>query len=138
MLRNRGIAAAAVLHKSTMQSLTTALSSLGLSDVEAPHSNNVNDVCRTHLTRLIAEITGALPSMVSPAIQCSQSLDKGDFMLATPALRLKDIDPGALALKLQQVWYRYRYVVPASRRDADPPLPPPPRSLTRPSSRSLL
>jgi arginyl-tRNA synthetase len=108
-----------------MQSLTTALSSLGLSDVESPPRNNVNDVCRAHLTRLIADITCALPAIVGLAIQCSQSLDKGDFVLATPALRLKGIDPGALALKLQQVWYRYRYVVPASRRDADHHLPLP-------------
>ncbi|KAF2680741.1 Nucleotidylyl transferase [Lentithecium fluviatile CBS 122367] len=81
-----------------MQSLTTTLSSLS---VCGPTTSNPVDVYRSHLTQLITDITGAPSANVYPAIQFTQSLDKGDLSLATPALRLKGRDLNELAQKLQ-------------------------------------
>lgn len=84
-----------------MQSLATTLSSLGVRDLDGPATSNPVDLYRSHLTKLIAGITGAPSATVYPAIQFTQSLDKGDLSLATPALRLKGRDPNELAQKLQ-------------------------------------
>jgi arginyl-tRNA synthetase len=84
-----------------MQSLTAALSSLGVRDLGGPATNNAVDLYRAHLTKLIAGVTGASEAAVYPAIQFTQSLDKGDLSLATRALRLKGSDPNELAQKLQ-------------------------------------
>jgi arginyl-tRNA synthetase len=84
-----------------MQSLTAALSSLGVADLDEPATSNAVDVYRAHLTKRIAQVTGAPPAAVYPAIQFTQSLDKGDLSLATPALRLVGRDPNELAQKLQ-------------------------------------
>ena len=84
-----------------MQSLTNSLSSLGVADSDGPATSNAVDVYRAHLTKLIAQVTGASPAAVYPAIQFTQSLDKGDLSLATPALRLVGFDAVELAQKLQ-------------------------------------
>jgi arginyl-tRNA synthetase len=97
-----------------MQTLTAALSSLGVADLDGPATSNALDVYRAHLTKLIAQVTGASPAGVYPAIQFTQSLDKGDLSLATLALRLVGQDSLELAQKLQNEVIRYRTSSPLS------------------------
>lgn len=86
-----------------MQSITAALSSLGVGHVDMPISSSPNpvDLYRAHLTKWIARITGAEPAVVYSAIQFTQSLNKGDLSLPTPALRLKGSDYVQVAQNIQ-------------------------------------
>ncbi|KAF3769683.1 hypothetical protein M406DRAFT_33266 [Cryphonectria parasitica EP155] len=61
-----------------------------------PETNPI-DVYRLHLTNLLEKITGVDPKIIFPAIQWTQGLDKGDVMLAAPALRVKGKKPDELA-----------------------------------------
>lgn len=58
---------------------------------------NPNDVYRLHLTNLMEKITGVEPGLIYSMIQWTQSLDKGDLVLAVPALRVKGKKPNELA-----------------------------------------
>lgn len=85
----------------TMQELASNLHSFGLNDVPAfPGANpalNPVDIYRAHLCELIAPIVGADPKVVYPAIQWTQTLEKGDVTLPVPALRLKGKKPDETA-----------------------------------------
>lgn len=61
-----------------------------------PETNPV-DVYRLHLTNVLEKITGVDPQILYPAIQWTQGLDKGDAVVATPALRVKGKKPNELA-----------------------------------------
>lgn len=61
-----------------------------------PERNPV-DVYRIHLTQVLHKITGVDHQIIYPAIQWTQGLDKGDVMLAVPALRVKGKKPDELA-----------------------------------------
>lgn len=61
-----------------------------------PETNPV-DVYRLHLTNVLEKITGVDPKIIYPAIQWTQGLDKGDVVVATPALRVKGKKPNELA-----------------------------------------
>ncbi|KAJ4391663.1 arginyl-tRNA synthetase [Gnomoniopsis smithogilvyi] len=58
---------------------------------------NPTDVYRLHLTKVLEKITGVDPKIIYPAVQWTQGLDKGDLMLAVPALRVKGKKPNELA-----------------------------------------
>ncbi|KAH8586273.1 putative Arginyl-tRNA synthetase, cytoplasmic [Bisporella sp. PMI_857] len=60
-----------------------------------PEVNPV-DVYRAHLTEILAEVTGVDSKIVYPALQWTQTLDKGDMVLAIPALRVKGKKPNEL------------------------------------------
>ena len=81
--------------------LASQLQQLGLDKVEShpnahPETNPV-DIYRSHITTLMHEITGIDTALIYPAVQWTQSLDKGDAILAVPALRVKGKKPGDLA-----------------------------------------
>ncbi|KAI5465386.1 hypothetical protein BGZ63DRAFT_373448 [Mariannaea sp. PMI_226] len=81
--------------------LATQLEALGLDKVEKynncfPETNPV-DIYRSHITGLMHEITGVDTSIIYPAVQWTQSLDKGDAILAVPALRVKGKKPNELS-----------------------------------------
>ncbi|KAI1469051.1 arginyl-tRNA synthetase [Daldinia caldariorum] len=59
---------------------------------------NVNplDYYRIHISELLAPITGVAPDKILPAIYWTNALDKGDFSLPIPALRIKGAKPDAL------------------------------------------
>jgi arginyl-tRNA synthetase len=84
-----------------MQSLAVSLASMGVHDPDSPATSNPIDIYRRHLTKLIADVTGASTAAVYPAIQFTQSLNKGDLSLASPALRLSGRDPNEVAAQLQ-------------------------------------
>lgn len=58
---------------------------------------NPIDVYRAHLTTILEEITGVDPKIIYNAIQWTQALDKGDLIVAAPALRIKGKKPDELA-----------------------------------------
>ncbi|KAF4980758.1 hypothetical protein FZEAL_3313 [Fusarium zealandicum] len=81
--------------------LAGQLKQLGLDKIEAypnchPDTNPV-DIYRSHIADLLKDVTGVDPKIIYPAIQWTQTLDKGDAILAVPALRVKGRKPQELA-----------------------------------------
>ncbi|KAI9055424.1 hypothetical protein LZ554_000378 [Drepanopeziza brunnea f. sp. 'monogermtubi'] len=58
---------------------------------------NPLDIYRAHLTSILTEVTGVDASIVYPALQWTQTLEKGDLVLPVPALRVKGKKPQELA-----------------------------------------
>jgi hypothetical protein len=89
----------------TIEQLTSTLKKFGISEVRSfpnayPAYNPV-DVYRAHITELLQPITGADPAVIYPAIQWTQTLDKGDVVLPVPALRLKGKKPDEIAKAIE-------------------------------------
>lgn len=64
----------------------------------ATHADvNPLDFWRAHLTKVLNGITGVAPEIIFPAINWTTTLDKGDFMVAVPAFRIKGSKPDALS-----------------------------------------
>jgi arginyl-tRNA synthetase len=61
-----------------------------------PEVNPV-DIYRAHLTEILTKVTGVDASLVYPALQWTQTLEKGDLVLPIPALRVKGKKPPELA-----------------------------------------
>lgn len=61
-----------------------------------PHTNPL-DVWRVHISNVLSKISGVEASIIYPIISWTASLDKGDFSLPVPALRIKGQKPDALA-----------------------------------------
>jgi arginyl-tRNA synthetase len=63
---------------------------------------NVNplDLYRIHLTETLSSITGVDRAIAYRAIQWTTGLDKGDFVVAAPALRVKGKKPDELAAEI--------------------------------------
>jgi len=85
--------------------LVDQLSKLSVDDTKPlfpgsfPHANP-QDIYRQHITQLLHEASGVDPKIIYPTIQWTSSLDKGDFTVAVPALRIKGKKPDALATEL--------------------------------------
>lgn len=60
-------------------------------------ATNPQDIYRIHITNLLEKITGVDPKIIYPAVQWTASLDKGDAVVAVPALRVKGKKPDELA-----------------------------------------
>ncbi|KAG6027442.1 hypothetical protein E4U40_001532 [Claviceps sp. LM458 group G5] len=58
---------------------------------------NPLDLYRAHLTDLLSKVSGVDKSIIYPVVMWTQSLDKGDFVVAVPALRIKGTKPDVLA-----------------------------------------
>jgi len=86
------------------QTLAEKLKSLGLEEDLPkfpkcyPEVNPV-DIYRAHLTSILTEVTGVDTSIIYPALQWTNTLDKGDMVLPVPALRVKGKKPNELALE---------------------------------------
>ncbi|KZF21718.1 arginyl-tRNA synthetase [Xylona heveae TC161] len=87
-----------------MDELAATLKSVGISDVpQFPNAHpNINpiDIYRAHLTEILAPISGVDAKIIYPALQWTQTLDKGDLILPVPALRVKGKKPNELAAEL--------------------------------------
>ena len=85
----------------TIGGLSDKLAGLGVSEVpKYPNSYpslNPVDIYRSHITKILAQITGVDTSIIYPALQWTQTLDKGDLVLPVPALRVKGKKPVELA-----------------------------------------
>ncbi|WYZ40969.1 hypothetical protein EsH8_IV_001310 [Colletotrichum jinshuiense] len=80
--------------------LTAQLEKLSISNLESfpgcyPDVNPI-DIYRSHITSLLHDVTGVEKTIIYNALQWTQSLDKGDLVLAIPALRIKGKKPAEL------------------------------------------
>lgn len=66
-----------------------------------PETNPV-DIYREHVSKCLAPIVGLEPSFVYPRLSWTQTLDKGDLMLAVPALQIKGKKPQDLAKEIRE------------------------------------
>lgn len=66
-----------------------------------PETNPV-DVYRAHLTNVLEKVTGVDPKIIYNAIQWTQGLDKGDLIVAAPALRVKGKKPDELVKEWEE------------------------------------
>lgn len=60
-----------------------------------PESNPL-DLYRAHLSNVLAEVSGVDRAIIYPVISWTQVLEKGDFVIAIPALRIKGTKPDVL------------------------------------------
>lgn len=58
---------------------------------------NPLDLWRAHISNVLGDISGVEKDIIYRAIAWTSGLDKGDFMIAVPALRVKGAKPDALA-----------------------------------------
>ncbi|TGZ84166.1 arginyl-tRNA synthetase [Ascodesmis nigricans] len=68
-----------------------------------PTSNPV-DVFRCYIAEELAKISGVDIELVYPALEWTQSMDKGDLILAVPRLRIKGKKPDELAQEWADKW----------------------------------
>ncbi|KZZ94805.1 arginyl-tRNA synthetase [Moelleriella libera RCEF 2490] len=61
-----------------------------------PEYNSL-DLYRAHLSGALSKISGVDTSIIFPVVMWTQSLEKGDFVVAVPALRIKGSKPDLLA-----------------------------------------
>lgn len=91
-------------HTQSMDELSAQLSAIGIEKVpQQPNTYpalNPVDIYRSHITELLAPVAGVDPKIVYNALQWTNTLDKGDLVLAAPALRLKGKKPDELATEL--------------------------------------
>ena len=73
------------------------LQSLAQKYPTASFESNPLDLYRAHLSNVLSEISGVDTSIIYPVVMLTQSLDKGDFVVAVPALRIKGSKPDVLA-----------------------------------------
>lgn len=82
---------------------------------------NALDLYRAHLSDVMSKISGVEVSIIYPVVMWTQSLDKGDFVIAVPALRIKGTKPDVLASEWAAKVCEYsRRVLPRMRIDPDP------------------
>lgn len=89
----------------SLDELTSLVKSFGVSEVpQLPNSfpdRNPLDLYRAHITELLAPIVPSVDKkIIYNALQWTQSLDKGDLVIAVPALRIKGSKPKELAEEL--------------------------------------
>jgi hypothetical protein len=93
-------------HTQSVAELTATLANIGISEVpQEPNTYptlNPVDLYRSHITELLAPVAGVDRKIVYNSLQWPNTLDKGDLVLAVPALRLKGKKPPELALELSQ------------------------------------
>lgn len=92
-----------------MEELNRKLAKFGIAELTAyPNANpelNPVDIYKSHITDHLATVTGVEPDIIFRALSWTQSLDKGDLVLAVPALRQKGKKPAELAAEYaEKVW----------------------------------
>lgn len=87
-----------------IKELEQSLKTIGLSEIpKMPDTHpelNPLDVYRSHIAQLLASVSDIDPKIIFPAVHRTQTLDKGDVVVAVPALRVKGKKPDALAAEL--------------------------------------
>jgi arginyl-tRNA synthetase len=98
---------------STTKELSKSLEALGLKDQLETFSNcypelNPVDVYRSHITSILADVTGVDKSIIYPFLQWTQTLEKGDLVLPVPALRIKGKKPDELSAEWAEKVMRHQ------------------------------
>ncbi|KAF8545190.1 hypothetical protein BDD12DRAFT_871871 [Trichophaea hybrida] len=86
----------------SLESLNERLQSLSIDDplpvyTDSNPTLNPVDIYRCYIAHHLAPITGVDISLVYPALEWTQTLDKGDLIVAAPRLRIKGRKPDELA-----------------------------------------
>lgn len=68
-------------------------------DNQTSWTANPNDLFRTQISHALHELTGVEPSKIFAALAWTNTLDKGDLILAIPRLLIKGIDPAKKAVE---------------------------------------
>lgn len=88
----------------SLEDITSTIKALGLNEVPAEPNTypalNPVDIYRSHITEILAPLAGVDKKILYQALQWTNTLDKGDLVLAVPALRLKGKKPDELATEL--------------------------------------
>lgn len=91
-------------HTQSVSELGSLLKQFGIDEVPTtPNSHpelNPVDIYRAHIANLLASICEADHAVILQSLQWTTTLDRGDLILATPALRLKGKKPDQLAQDL--------------------------------------
>ena len=92
-----------------VEQLANEVQGLSLDSLTQTYPNahpNVNplDLWRAHISNVLSKISGVEPSIIFPVISWTQTLDKGDFTLPVPALRVKGAKPAELAQQWADQW----------------------------------
>ena len=87
--------------RTAMEQLAQKVDGMSLDAITEKYPNchpeiNPFDFYRAHLSNVLADITGVDTKIIYPALSWTQSLDKGDLILAAPALRIKGQKPDEL------------------------------------------
>jgi arginyl-tRNA synthetase len=95
---------ASTLSAFSMEELSKTLKGLGLEQVpQEPNTYpelNPFDIYRSHITELLAEVSGVDKKIIYPTLAWTAKPENGDLQLAVPALRLKGKDLKAYAQEL--------------------------------------
>ncbi|KAF1931813.1 arginyl-tRNA synthetase [Didymella exigua CBS 183.55] len=95
---------ASTLSALSMEELSKTLKGLGLEQVpQEPNTYpelNPFDIYRSHITELLAEVSGVDKKIIYPTLAWTAKPENGDLQLAVPALRLKGKDLKAYAQEL--------------------------------------
>ena len=97
--------------------LADKLKSLSLTEPLPKYPNcypelNTVDIYRAHISSVLTEITGVDAKIIYPALQWTQTLEKGDLVLPVPALRVKGKKPNELAAE----WCEKVIMVPQKKQ----------------------
>lgn len=84
------------------EQLASQIEGLSLDEMSQRYPNcyptlNPFDLYRGHLADVLHDVTGVEHKIIYPNLQWTSTLDKGDLILATPALRVKGKKPDELA-----------------------------------------
>jgi arginyl-tRNA synthetase len=98
----------------TIEELSVNMQALGVDSIPTYANSypavNVFDIYRSHITSLLVEVTGVDASIVYPALQWTNTPEKGDLLLAVPALRVKGKKPAELAAEwVEKVPFQHSY-----------------------------
>lgn len=94
--------ASAMANSAAIEQLAGQVQGLSLDSVAQTYPNahpsvNPLDMWRAHIANVLSKISGVETSIIFPVIAWTTSLDKGDFTIPVPALRIKGAKPDALA-----------------------------------------
>ncbi|VUC34007.1 unnamed protein product, partial [Clonostachys rosea] len=99
----------AMADSAAVEQLASKVQGLSLDSVKQTYPStfpkvNPLDLWRAHISNVLHGISGVSTDIVYRAIQWTQGLDKGDFTLAVPALRVKGQKPDVLAAEWGAKW----------------------------------
>lgn len=97
-----------------MDHLSERLAKLGASDFSAyPGSNPVKnpfDIYRSYISEQLAQISGVSRDLIFPALEWTNSADRGDLVIPIPRLRIKGQNPADLAEEWAKQFPKNKYV----------------------------
>lgn len=113
-------------HKFTMadvKSLTNLLSSLGIEEPLKvyPGSNPVQnpfDIFRSYITYELASVSGVSEDLIYPALEWTNTSDRGDLVIPIPRLRVKGAKPDVLAAEWASKFKNGKYIREALAKGA--------------------